>query len=84
MKLHTFRIGGVHPDENKITAEARTKNAELPKVAIFPLGQHIGAPATVLVAKGENVKTGQLIAKGEVVSVDDCYGVRVTGIIGRK
>src|SRR5574344_421205 len=63
MKLHTFRIGGVHPDENKITAEARTKNAALPKVAIFPLGQHIGAPAKPVVKRGDKVKVGTLIAE---------------------
>lgn len=63
MKLHTFRIGGVHPDENKITAEARTKNAELPKVAIFPLGQHIGAPAKPIVKRGDVVKVGTMIAE---------------------
>ena len=63
MKLHTFRIGGVHPDENKITAEARTKNEELPKVAIFPLGQHIGAPAKPIVKRGDVVKVGTMIAE---------------------
>lgn len=26
----------------------------------------------------------KLIGRGDVVSVDDCYGVRVTGILGRK
>ena len=53
MRLHTFKIGGVHPKENKITAEIQTKDAALPKVAIFPLGQHIGAPANpVVIAHG--------------------------------
>ena len=42
MNLRTFRIGGVHPEENKITAEMATQVAPLPKQAIFPLGQHIG------------------------------------------
>ena len=56
MKLRTFRIGGVHPEENKITAEMATQVAALPKQAIFPLGQHIGAPAKPVVAKGDKVK----------------------------
>ena len=34
MKLRTFRIGGVHPEENKITAEMATQVAALPKQAI--------------------------------------------------
>ena len=63
MKLRTFRIGGVHPEENKITAEIATKVAELPKQAIFPLCQHIGAPAKPVVAKGDKVKDGTLIAE---------------------
>lgn len=25
MKLHTFKIGGIHPEENKITAEMPTQ-----------------------------------------------------------
>ena len=37
MKLRTFRIGGVHPEENKITAEMATQVAALPKQAIFLL-----------------------------------------------
>ena len=49
MKSFTFRIGGVHPDKNKITAEIVTKEAALPKQAIFPLSQHIGAPAKPVV-----------------------------------
>ena len=63
MKLRTFRKGGVHPEENKITAEIATKVAELPKQAIFPLSQHIGAPAKPVVAKGDKVKVGTLIAE---------------------
>lgn len=63
MKLRTFKIGGVHPEENKITAEIATKVAELPKQAIFPLSQHIGAPAKPVVAKGDKVKVGTLIAE---------------------
>ena len=63
MNLRTFRIGGVHPEENKITAEMATQVAALPKQAIFPLGQHIGAPAKPVVAKGDKVKVGTLIAE---------------------
>jgi electron transport complex protein RnfC len=63
MKSFTFRIGGVHPDENKITAEIPTKEAELPKQAIFPLSQHIGAPAKPVVQKGDKVKVGTLLAE---------------------
>ena len=63
MKSRTFRIGGVHPEENKLTHEAVTQVAPLPKQAIFPLSQHIGAPAKPVVAKGDKVKVGTLIAE---------------------
>lgn len=63
MKLHTFKIGGIHPEENKLTSEVATRPAELPKVAVFPLSQHIGAPAKPVVARGDKVKVGTLIAE---------------------
>lgn len=63
MKLHTFKIGGIHPEENKITAEMPTQMAELPKQAIFPLSQHIGAPAKPVVQRGDKVKVGTLLAE---------------------
>ena len=63
MKLKTFSMGGVHPDENKITAEVATVVAPLPQQAIFPLSQHIGAPAKPVVNRGDKVKVGTLIAE---------------------
>ena len=63
MKLKTFSMGGVHPEENKITADKATVVAALPKQAIFPLGQHIGAPAKPVVSRGDKVKVGTLIAE---------------------
>lgn len=52
MRLKTFSIGGVHPEENKLSAEKVTVKAELPKVAIFPLGQHIKAPSQACCCQG--------------------------------
>lgn len=63
MKLRTFSMGGVHPEENKITADKATVAAALPKQAIFPLGQHIGAPAKPVVQRGDKVRVGTLIAE---------------------
>ena len=63
MNIRTFRIGGIHPEENKLTHEVPTIVAELPKQAIFPLSQHIGAPAKPIVAKGDKVKVGTMIAE---------------------
>ena len=63
MKIKTFSLGGIHPAENKLTHEVATKVAALPKQAIFPLGQHIGAPAKPVVQKGDKVKVGTMIAE---------------------
>ena len=63
MNIKTFSIGGIHPEENKLTHDAVTQVAALPKQAIFPLSQHIGAPAKPVVQKGDRVKVGTMIAE---------------------
>lgn len=63
MKLRTFRIGGVHPEENKLTADNPVVAASLPNTAVFLLSQHIGAPAKPVVSRGEKVKVGTLLAE---------------------
>ena len=61
--MKTFRLGGVHPAENKLSADVATTVAALPAQAVFPLSQHIGAPAKPVVTKGDKVKVGQIIAE---------------------
>ncbi len=63
--LKTFKLGGVHPPENKLSAGRAIEVLPLPEQAFIPLNQNLGAPGVPLVQKGEQVKTGQLIAKGE-------------------
>lgn len=61
--MRTFRIGGIHPTENKFSAGKKIQIAELPKQVAIPLAHYIGAPAEAVVAKGDIVKTGQIIGK---------------------
>lgn len=61
--LKTFKLGGVHPPENKISADKKIEVLELPKSVFIPIAQHIGAPSTPIVEKGDEVKVGQIIAK---------------------
>lgn len=61
--LKTFKLGGVHPPDNKISAENSIEVLPLPKSVFIPVAQHIGAPATPLVKRGDEVKAGQVIAK---------------------
>lgn len=61
----SFPAGGVHPPENKLTAGIPITVLPVPPGVVLPLSQHIGAPATPLVNRGDTVKTGQLIATGK-------------------
>lgn len=62
MKLHTFKIGGIHPAENKIAAGKPIENMPLPEEVVLPVSQHIGAPATPIVKKGYKVRRGDKVA----------------------
>lgn len=63
MKLGTFK-GGIHPFEGKDLSKDLPVKAVLPKGnLVFPLSQHIGAPAKPVVAVGDRVLAGQLIAE---------------------
>ena len=61
--LKTFSIGGIHPSENKLSAQRPIEAIAIPQQVIIPLGQHLGAPSEALVQKGDRVKVGQVIAK---------------------
>ncbi len=61
--LKTFRIGGIHPKENKFSAGKAIQPIVLPAQVIIPLTQHIGAPCQPVVKKGDKVKVGTLIGK---------------------
>lgn len=61
--LKTFKIGGIHPPENKLSMGMAIETLPLPKQAVIPISQHIGAPAEVIVKKGDKVQVGTLIAK---------------------
>ncbi len=63
MGLLTFK-GGIHPYEGKELTMDKETEVYLPKGdMVYPLSQHIGAPAKPLVKKGDRVLTGQKIAE---------------------
>ena len=41
--LKTFKLGGVHPAENKLSAQASIETLPIPKKAFVPLGQNLGS-----------------------------------------
>lgn len=61
--MKTFHKGGIHPAENKLSAGAAIEVFALPETVTLPLSQHIGAPATPVVAVGDRVTVGQLVAE---------------------
>lgn len=61
--MKTFKIGGVHPEENKLSAASPIREAALPKKAVFSMFQHIGAPAKPVVKRGDVVKVGTLLGE---------------------
>ena len=63
MALLTFK-GGVHPDDGKRLAKDKAI-VELKPVGdlVYPVSQHIGAPASPIVAVGDQVLRGQKIAE---------------------
>ncbi len=63
--LKTFKLGGVHPAEDKLSADSKIEVFQIPAQVSIPVNQNLGAPSTPLVQKGDMVKAGQLIAKGE-------------------
>ncbi|MBQ6722896.1 MAG: electron transport complex subunit RsxC [Paludibacteraceae bacterium] len=78
--MRTFKIGGVHPQDNKqFSAHRPITECPLPKQAIIPLVQHIGAPAQAVVKEGDKVKVGELLAKaGGFVSANICSPISGT------
>ncbi|MDO4312731.1 MAG: electron transport complex subunit RsxC [Eubacteriales bacterium] len=63
MALLTFK-GGIHPDDGKRLAKDKAIVDVKPKGdLVYPLSQHIGAPAAPIVAKGDRVLKGQKIAE---------------------
>lgn len=80
MARHTFK-GGVHPYEGKeLSAEKHSRDVLPGKTLIYPLSQHIGAPAVPVVKKGDRVLRGQKIAEaGGFVSA--CIHSSVSGTV---
>jgi electron transport complex protein RnfC len=65
MDLKTFKLGGIHPPESKISADKVIEVVAPPKQVSITMSQHLGVPAVPVVIKGDRVKVGTLIAKGE-------------------
>ncbi len=63
--MRTFKIGGVHPNENKLSANKPIEILPIPEKVYIPVTQHLGSPSTLVVEKGTKVKVGTLLAKAD-------------------
>ncbi|MBR4827031.1 MAG: electron transport complex subunit RsxC [Bacteroidales bacterium] len=59
----TFSIGGIHPADRKIARERKIEVLPLPDKVYVSMFQHLGAMAKPVVAVGDSVKAGQIIAE---------------------
>lgn len=86
--VKTFSMGGIFPPKYKFAADQKIEDPGLPDFVYIPIKQHIGAPAKILVEKGDKVKVGTLLAQtdgsvsapvhssvsGEVTKVEEIVG----------
>ncbi len=63
--MKTFKFGGIHPNENKLTSALAIEIMPMSKLLAVPLAQHIGKPAALVVKVGDEVKKGQCIADAD-------------------
>lgn len=65
MKYKSFKRG-VHPYEGKeLSADCPVRRIDAEDIMVYPLSQHIGAPAKPAVAVGDRVLKGQLLAAAD-------------------
>jgi len=65
MRHGTFKIGGIHPPENKLSANIPIVTLPPPAQAILHLAQNLGASPVPVVKPGDKVRVGTLVARGE-------------------
>lgn len=59
----TFHIGGIHPDDAKLSRGCAIEVLPLPPTVYVSMAQHLGAPAVPCVAAGDKVKVGTVIGE---------------------
>ena len=63
MSKMTFHIGGIHPDDAKLSRACAIEVLPLPPVVYVSMAQHLGAPAMPCVVAGDRVKVGTVIGE---------------------
>lgn len=63
MNKFTFRKGGIHPPQDKLTAEKGIVDMPLPSKVVLSLSQSIGVPAVTSLKKGDKVRRGDMVGQ---------------------
>ena len=63
--MKTFKFGGIHPPENKLTEEKAIEVMPIPKDLAVSLAQHLGKPAKPIVKAAQKVKKGEIIGEAD-------------------
>lgn len=71
--MKTFRVGGLHPAEEKISRDKKIEEFPLPDKVVISTLQHLGTPSNPIVKKGDKVLVGDVIAKGQTVLSADIH-----------
>ncbi len=80
--LKTFPVGGIHPKDQKLSANKEIKSLKIPDIVSIPVSQHLGAPAKPIVKINDSVKVGQIIAEsGGYVSTN--IHSSVSGVVSK-
>jgi electron transport complex protein RnfC len=72
-KKCSFSMGGIHIDKYKLTSNSAIEDAGLPEFVTIPVKQHIGKPSKIIVAKGDKVKVGTLLADFDGIVSSDVH-----------
>ena len=71
--MKTFRVGGLHPHEEKKSKDYAIELFPLPEKVVISTLQHLGTPSVPTVKKGDKVLVGDLIAKAQTVLSADIH-----------
>ncbi|MFA6507139.1 MAG: SLBB domain-containing protein [Treponemataceae bacterium] len=65
MKIHTFTRGGLMYRDDTAPQGASSRIAFLPTIAVLPMLQHSGTPASPVVFCGDTIKEGMVVGRSE-------------------
>lgn len=78
--MKSFRLGGIHPHDSKLSASNAIEDYNTPTSVTISLSQHIGQPSVPVVEKGQRVRVGELLASSSGFVSANIYS-SVSGVV---